>query len=95
MLQIYVYIDDLVVIRNDLFKKYMDIIEVVLNLITNSGMHPNEVKCKWAWYSVSYLQFIVHKCTIKPQPLKVKDIYRNWDSKEKHQLRNFFGIFIL
>ena len=57
MVNIFVYMDYLVVIDQDTIKTHMDILDHVINWLEKSGNQFNTVKFNWGWYSVTYLWF--------------------------------------
>ena len=55
MVNIFVYMDYLVIIGHDTFKNHIYILDHVINWLDNSGNQFNTIKFKWGWYYVSYL----------------------------------------
>ena len=66
MVHIFLYMDDVLMIRDDTFENHMYIIDYVLHCSENSIMIINTVKHEWDWNSIGYLLFLVKNDGIKP-----------------------------
>ena len=66
--------DDLVIVRNNVFQNHVYILDEVLNWLEKPVMQVNAVKYEWDHNSVSYLGFVVMLEKIKPHPFKVESI---------------------
>ena len=75
MVHICVYMEDLVITINDSFKKYMDILDEILNSLENSGFHINVVKWKRVHNFTIYLEFVVKQTGIKTSDFESKGNY--------------------
>ena len=69
---IFASVNDLVVIRNYIFKNRTNIIYDVLNWLEKPGIHANTVKCKCYRDSVSHIPFSATQDLIKPHHSKVE-----------------------
>ena len=68
MVHICVYMDDLVIIKNDMFEIHTDNLYNVLNLFEKQGMQVNAVKLICPCNSVSEIEIAVTQEGIKLQP---------------------------
>ena len=84
--------DDLFIISNDTFEKYLDISDGVLLHLEKSRMQANAVNSKWACNYVIYLVFVVIREGINLKSLKPRAIIVIQTPKKKLQLRCFIGV---
>ena len=72
MLHVCVYINDLVVIRNNNFENYMDLIDTILICLKNYEMQSSVVQQTLYQHYVSYMNFMVTWEGIKYKTYKVR-----------------------
>ena len=89
---VYVFIDDILIIGKGSWQEHLDQIDKVLKILYDFGMQVNPLKSFWAQSEVDYLGYIISRKGIKPQPKKVKAILEIQPPTTQRQLRRFIGM---
>ena len=92
MEEVIVYIDDILVIGTDSYKKHLAVVQEVLTRLEDKGMQVNADKSSWAKPEVEYLGFLITREGIKPQRKKIQGILDMSEPKTTKQVRGFIGM---
>lgn len=66
---VFVYLDNVIVVTPT-FEKHLDILEVVLNRLTNAGLSLSREKCKFCVPELTYLGYVVGRRGLQVNPAK-------------------------
>lgn len=70
-----VYMDDLLVIGTESYKKHIEKVDEVHTRLESKQMQVNSDKSFWAKAEVAYLRFLMNQQGIKPQQEKIRAIF--------------------
>ena len=92
MPEIFVYLDDILIVSDGSFQEHLALLEKVLNRLQEANFRANLKKCFFGEPKLEYLGYIISRHGIEPQPKKVEAIVRLSPPKTKRQLRHFLGM---
>jgi len=87
-----VYLDDLLIITKGAYEQHLQAIEIVSNILRDSGMQLNVKKLFFAKQEVDYIGYVINRNGIRPQGSKVEVIAGMAKPKTVTQLRRFAGM---
>ena len=91
MPEIFVYLDDILIVSDGSFQDHLALVEKVLTRLQEANFRANLKKCFFGEPKLEYLGYIISHHGIEPQPKKVEAIVRLSPPKTKRQLRHFLG----
>ena len=65
------YIDDLLVLAQDSFKKHIEKLRIIFGRLCTEGLKRNAPKCSFGLKKVPYIGYVITREGIKPDPKKV------------------------
>jgi hypothetical protein len=92
ILNIQVYLDDIMITSNGTFEEHAAIMETVLERLQKENFRANLKKCYFGESKIDYLGYEVTRDGIQPQPKKVEAILKLSPPKTKCQLRHLLGM---
>ena len=68
------YVDDIIVLSRDRFKKHMDQLIMIFDRLRATGLKDNAPKCSFRLKDILYLVYVITRDVIKPDPKKLQGI---------------------
>ena len=91
IVQVLIYIDDILCNGDDDFSDHMKVVAEVINRLRKNGIRLNIKKCFFARDAVEYMGFLISREGIKPIPAKVQKIIAIKAPSNTKQLRRCAG----
>ena len=92
IIDIQVYLDDILITTHGSFTEHLKLLETVLSRLQQANFRANLRKCFFGESKLEYLGYIISHKGLQPQPKKVEAILRLVPPKNKRQLRHFLGM---
>ena len=89
---VFVCIDDLLILSNGTFEEHMTKVDVVLQRFKRGGLKVKPKKCKWAMTEVEYLGHWITRKGVQPMANKVEAILGMLRPRTRKEIRRFMGM---
>ena len=86
------YLDDLLILSNELCDDHLSKVEMTLQRLHKTGLRVRAKKCKFARPELEYLGYLITREGVKPMPKKTKAMLEIKEPKMIKQLQSFLGL---
>ena len=85
------YIDDVSIWTKEAFSEHLDVVNTVLERLSNNNMKCNSLKCDWAVQETEFLGFWITPKGVKPRSKRIEPILAMSAPKTQTVVRAFIG----